>query len=432
MKSVNIRQIWYLFMGVGLSMGVIFANDTALLQTLYSYVPSAQRHAKFLQRLVSSNTPETVALPQIPDREIYTAFPNLRATVPCVQLAHLPTPVQDISTLGKQLEVGQLLIKRHDLTGDGINFGGNKLPKLEFLLADALRNNAKTIIIFGCAGSNFVAAAACCAQRLGLKSIAMLKPQPIAQGVRRNLLLMHQYGAQIHHSPDIATRQHATLQAFVRNKYQVGDLPYVIPTGGSCPLGTVGYVNAAFELKKQIEQGLLQEPDYIYVPSGSKGTAAGLILGAKVAGLKSTIIPVCVEPEDKREYPQSMLNLIKNTNQLLHDADTSFPIIEISEADLPIVFDCGQEPYGMFSKEGVEAMKLLQDTEGIKLDGTYTSKAFSGLIKDARAGKLKDKKVLFWHTYCADDQVQVKHTDYAQLPKSVHSYFTGEIQPLDR
>jgi D-cysteine desulfhydrase len=203
----------------------------------------------------------------------------------------------------------------------------------------------------------------------------------------------------------------------------------VIPYGGASPLGTIGFVNAAFELKQQIKDGEVPEPDVIYVATGSMGTAVGLVLGLKAAGLKTRVVPVRVVPSQTTN-PTKFVTLFNETNALLHAADLAFPIYELPENDVGIVHDFFGSGYGALTKEGVEAIRLVGETERIKLDVTYTGKAFAALIDAAQKGELTDQVVLFWLTLNSRDFSDViEGVDYHELPRCFHRYFEEEVRP---
>ena len=218
-------------------------------------------------------------------------------------------------------------------------YGGNKIRKLEFTLGDALHINVKNVLTFGAAGSNHALATAIYAKQLGLNSISMLVPQPNAYYVRRNLLMSYHCGAELPLCPNIQFVMPlvtlAALYQLLQHRLKSGRFPKVIPMGGSSPLGAVGFVNAAFELKEQIIKGEIPEPDYIYVASGSMGTAAGLTLGLEVIKSKTRLISVRVN-SDKMVNTTGMFKLIKKTNTLLSSLDSSFPRLKFSEYDIDI------------------------------------------------------------------------------------------------
>jgi D-cysteine desulfhydrase len=368
---------------------------------------------------------------------LYQQYPPLAEHLAHLELADLPTPVEQLEHFGSFLGIDNFYIKRDDLTGKNLDvdvrqYGGNKVRKLEFLLADAAVRGADSIVTFGCVGSNHATATAIYAHQLGFEPIVQLKHQPNAYGVRKNLFLMHQHGACMQFYPTLAERLVGTVQTFLRNALDDGKATYFIPTGGSCPLGAIGYVNAAFELKQQIDAGLMPEPDYIYVPAGSLGTISGLLLGAQAAGLKAQIIGVATEPTTPGHFENDIVVLFQKTNALLRSMDSSFPVCVLDKADVVVKHDFCGTSYGLFTREGMAARVLLQGLENILLDGTYTSKTVAALVHDAQEGKLKGKVVLYWHTYFHGDGAGVKSFNYTVLPKCLWKYFETEVQELDK
>lgn len=365
---------------------------------------------------------------------LFDHYPLLRDKLPYISLGEFPTPVEKLDRLGKDIGLDHLYIKRDDLSGKV--YGGNKIRKLEFLLGHALRAEVKGILTFGLVGSGLVLATAIHAKQVGLKSISMLTHRPSTQYVRHNLLMSHYYGAELHQHLNItllpssvnkAIGNVATIYQLLRYKLKYGHFPYVIRNSGSSPLGIIGFVNAAFELKQQIMQGETPEPDRIYVALGSMGTTVGLMLGLKAANLKSRV--VCVRAVDeKTANVRKVPKLLYKTNSFLHLMDPSFPKFEFSEKDIDIRHGFFGQGYTLPTKEGMEAMAQMEGKEGIKLDGTYTGKAFAALIDNAKQQDLRDKVVLFWNTYNSRDFSDVITTaDYRKLPRCFHRYFEKEV-----
>ncbi len=358
----------------------------------------------------------------------------LARKLPYVSLGEFPTPVQRLDQLGMQIGLDSLFIKRDDLSSK--IYGGNKIRKLEFILGDALRTGAKEVLTFGSAGSNHALATAIYARQLGLKSISMLIPQPNAHYVRRNLLMSYHCGAELHQYPNIPFAMPlatlAVLYQLLQHRLKRGQLPRVIPMGGSSPLGAVGYVNAAFELKGQILRGEMPEPDYIYVASGSMGTAAGLMLGLRAINSKTRVVAVRVN-SSSFVNAKGMVSLINKTDSLLSSLDPSFPRLDFSEHDMDIRHGFFGKQYALFTEEGMEAVARMDRYGGIKLEGTYTGKAFAALIDDGKESSLRDKVLLFWNTYNSlDFSKTIATIDYHQLPRCFHRYFEEAVQPLER
>lgn len=368
---------------------------------------------------------------------LFERYPVLKEKLPYVTLGEFPTPVQKLQRLGDRLGISQLYIKRDDLSGKV--YGGNKPRKLEFVLGNALQSKVREVITFGGVGSNHALATAIYARQVGLKSISMLIPQPNTHYLRRNLLMgfhcdaeLHLCGLGLESAGSMPLVYASTLYQLFRHRIKVGRFPQLIPPGGSSPLGVVGFVNAALELREQITYGDLPEPEYIYVASGTMGTAAGLTLGLKVADINSQVVSVRVTNE-KLVNAKGMIKLINKTNSLLCSLDSSFPRLEFSEADIDIRDNYFGGQYALFTKEGMEAISLMKDREKIKLDGTYTGKTVAALRDDAKSGKLKDSAVLFWNTLNSRDFSEaISSVDYHSLPRVFHRYFKVEVQPLDR
>jgi len=361
---------------------------------------------------------------------MFERYPALETALPHRILADLPTPVERSTRLGEAVGLERLFVKRDDLTGR--EYGGNKVRKLEFLLARAIEKGAKEVMTFGCAGSNHAAATAFYAQKVGLRSISMLLPQPNAHSVRRNLLLSFRCGAELHAYRGPRGVAVGVRVQRARHRITMGAYPETIPAGGSSALGAVGYVNAAFELAAQVAGGELPEPDRIYVAAGTTGTAAGLILGLRAAGLRSRVVPVRVTGERFANVSR-ILALLVETNRLLHACAPAFPRFSWSEEDIRLRHDMYGGQYALYTEAAVASVRLAKETEDIRLDGTYTGKAFAALMSDAANGDLGGETVLFWDTYNSRDVSHlISGVDYRDLPRAFHRYFEEDVQPLDR
>lgn len=353
-------------------------------------------------------------------------YPALAESLPYVALAELPTPVTRLEPLEGELGVGELWVKRDDVSGSP--YGGNKVRKLEFLLGQALAEDATDVVTFGAAGSNHALATAVYAARLGMRPASVLTPQHNAAYVGRNLLAQRAAGARLF-LRESHPRQHVAAER-LRSRALGSRRVAVVPMGGTSPLGTVGFVNAAFELAEQVAVGVLPEPDVLYVALGSMGTAAGLAICVAAAGLATRVVPVRVTP-DVVASEAVFAQLVRGTVALLRAADADFPDVADAVATLPIRHDAFGEDYALFTPAGCEAIEIAA-RGGVKLEGTYTGKAFSALIADGRAGLLGGKRVLFWNTYNSRDLGAVTaEVDWRALPKRLHRYFTQPVQELD-
>lgn len=365
---------------------------------------------------------------------LFEKFPDLQKKLSYISFCDLPTPINKLENFSKYLNYKNIYIKRDDLTGKKLEngmrlYGGNKPRKLEFLLADALNKDAKTIITFGCAGSNHALAISVYSKVLGLNSILMLKPQPNSYIVRHNLLFDNFNNSEIKFFENNKVRAIAAQKILEKDKHS-----YLVPTGGSNAIGAIGFVNAALELSGQIQKGELQEPDFIYVATGSCGTTAGLLLGLKIAGLKSKIVSVCVEPEEEKdEFLFKIKNLFKQVNKLLNKLDSTIKLNEFPDNSLIINKNfCGKE-YGLFIKEVMKAGKVFKNLENINLEGTYSAKPIAAIIDDGAKGLINDKVVLFWNTYCGFDFSYLSNFyDYKKLPADFHKYFENDVQEINK
>ncbi len=419
---------------------------------IFSVLLSFALHAETDQNLASTQIEDTTLEGTLADTQnfdfnsnapIFTAFRGLQETLPHITLGTFPTPILKADKFGIflkdafDIDVKNIYIKQDNLSGGKISstqlFGGNKVRKLEFLLADALLCEAETIVTVGNAGSNHALATAIYSKLIGLDCIIMLAPQLNASYLQRNLLM------DLYYSPTIkayfSEAQRAVDEVKISREFILAgkQSPYYIPMGGSNEVGTVGFVNAAFELKEQINQNIIPEPDYIYVTLGSAGTAAGLILGCKAAGLKTKVVAVRISgtPEIKA---QTLQKLITSTNKYLNMFDDKFPIFDINENDYIINHAFAGEKYAQPTKEGATAIRVLRTFEKIQLDGTYTGKTFAGLLFDLiKKPELRDKKILFWNTYCSGHFSEItKNIDYKKLPDLLQGYFRVPVQPLDQ
>jgi len=361
---------------------------------------------------------------------LFEHYPALRERLPHVTLGEYPTPVVRLERLGDELGLDALYLKNDGLSGE--LYGGNKVRKLEFLLADALEKEAKEVLTFGYAGSNHALATAIYARRLRLRAISMLLPQASADYVRRNLLMSQREGAELHHHRNLAALVGATAYQLGRHTIQTGRAPYVIAAGGSSALGAVGFVNAGFELDRQISAGACPPPRRIYVAAGTMGTCVGLAIGLKAAGCKSRIVAVRVT--DGRFVNRKRMNrLFQRTVSLLRSRDPKFPPLEPEQDDIELRGEFFGRGYAMFTEEAMEAVACIERLEGLSLECTYTGKALAALVADARAGRIDQGGALFWNTYSARDlSAAIAGLDYRLLPKDFHRYFSGRATRVEQ
>jgi len=359
---------------------------------------------------------------------IAARFPALAARLPAVPLGEWPTPVQPAEPGELPGPCAGLWLKRDDRCATP--YGGNKVRKLEFLLADALLKDHDAVFTFGVAGSNHALATAIYAQQVGLDALLLLTPQSNSSFVGRNLKLGRWAGARQLHCP---TEAHANRMARILGVRGRGVYPppYRIAGGGSSPLGAVGFVNAGLELAAQVRAGLMPEPDYLYVALGTMGTAAGLALGLAAAGLRTRLVLVRVVRPDIAS-PRRFRTLYHGAARLLHRRDPRFPLAPLDASRIEVRHEFIGPGYARFTAEGMAALGFARQALGIGLEGTYTGKALAALLADLRAGRLANRNVLFWNTYNGRPMpADAMALDYRELPPPFHRYFESPFQPLD-
>ena len=349
---------------------------------------------------------------------LFETYPNLKGKIPWMPLGNFPTPVQKLDNLGREIGAGSFYLKRDDMSSN--IYGGNKIRKLEFLLAEAKQRGASTLITGGGVGSNFSLATTIHGQRLGMRTIVILMDQPTAEYAKKNMLLDYYHKAKMLKVSRRLRRLMIGYQFLINIKPLKGKMPYAIPIGGSNELGSLGFVEAAFELKKQVETGTLPEPDYLFVSAGSLGTFCGLWLGCQLANLKTKVVGVNVSSGNTT----GAATKINKICQYLRKTDSGLPQLKVSNSELTILEDYRGERYAQFTKEGMEAILLMYSLEKIKLEGTYTGKTLAGALDCIKKNHLEDKVLLFWNTYNSVDLSHlIKDIDYHKLPAPFHKYF---------
>lgn len=310
--------------------------------------------------------------------------------LPRYPLGVLPTPVERLDRIGAELGI-ELYAKRDDYTAFAA--GGNKIRKLEYLLPDAIANGATLLITAGGVQSNHARMTAAAAAKCGMKSLLVLRGER-PNAVQGNLLLDTLFGAEFDFVPPeiFNTQLDAVMQRHADAAAKRGERAYLIPVGGSTPLGAMGYVNCIRETAEQYAAAGRPAPDVIVVTGGSGGTLAGILVGCamywpdtKVMGVLVTVSPI--------PYPQRVANAVNAAAEFI-GLDRRW-----TPDDLWIESSHVGPGYGILTDECVAAIKLAAQHEGMLLDPVYTGKTFAGLIAAARSGKIaRGSNVLFVHT----------------------------------
>lgn len=311
---------------------------------------------------------------------------------PRLHIVHFPTPLEPLDRLSAALKGPRIWIKRDDCTG--LATGGNKARKLEFLMADAIQRGADTIITSGATQSNHARQTAAFAARLGMKCKLVLeervKPGDIGFRNNGNALLDRLVGAETLFVP-AGTETSPLISEIAQDCSANGGTPYVVPVGGSNPVGTMGYVHAARELNAQAAE-LKLNIDEIVLASGSAGTQAGLLVGFRACELSAPVLGVSVG-KSKDVLGRIVLNLAQQT------ADFAGVDMVIALGDVLVSSEFVGQGYGLPTSQAIEAIELTARHEGILLDPVYTGKAMAGLIHRIRHGIYKPgQNIVFWHT----------------------------------
>jgi D-cysteine desulfhydrase family pyridoxal phosphate-dependent enzyme len=314
--------------------------------------------------------------------------------IPRLHFAHLPTPIEPLPRLSAALGGPNLWIKRDDQTG--LALGGNKTRKLEFLVAQAQADGARTLITAGAVQSNHCRQTAAAAARFGFDCILVLSGDKPGEA-NGNYLLDDLLGAQIVWTT--RPQRDAALQQTFDQAWADGRRPYLIPYGGSSPAGALGYLFAMQELMEQCSRSEdLPVFDWVVFASSSGGTHAGLAAGARLFGFPGKVLGISID--EKQDVLQARVAaLASQTTDLLGEPQIFAPEDILANADY---LGGG---YGVMGQREIEAIHLFASTEGVLLDPVYTGRSAAGLIDLIRLGNSnlhlsfrRQDQVLFWHT----------------------------------
>ncbi|MCC7073929.1 MAG: pyridoxal-phosphate dependent enzyme [Deltaproteobacteria bacterium] len=308
--------------------------------------------------------------------------------LPSVGWVQEPSPLTALTTLARHLGLAALHVKRDDLL-PGLH-GGNKLRKLDLLLATAPFKDAPRIASLGAIGSGHLAACVAAATALGKRVDAFMFDEPLSEGVLENLAFVASgpsaitfFGSRL----EIAARKPSLVLAPV-----VDGVP-MIPPGGTLPAAVAGFVRAAFELRAQIDAGLLEPPDVVYCALGTAGTAAGLALGLGLAGVRAELRAVSTV-ERVFATDRALHKVIAGAARWLSEHGVACTAAQA----LPVRIVRTQlgRGYGVPSAQSIAAVEVLR-SEGVASEPVYTGKAFAALLADAARHQGK-QRVLFWST----------------------------------
>ena len=346
------------------------------------------------------------------ESSLRSAFPGLGDRIAPVELGDFPTPVERLASFERELELDGLFIKRDDLSAPG--YGGGKPRKLEFLLGEAQASGAARIITWGGAGSNQAVAVAAHGARVGLPVTLLLLPQRPTASLRENLVADAAFGAELLPVSSQAEARHLAHELAA----QAQPPGYVIPMGGSSPLGNLGFVNAAFELDEQIQSGVLPEPDAVYIAMGTMGSAVGLLIGLMATGRDTRVVAVRAS-SPATSSAAGFQALFEATVDYVVARDPSFPKLAFDSSRID--FDGTQlgRGYGRATAAGQVAVSTLRRTSGLKLETTYTGKALAALMHDRSD---RGRILLFWNTHNSQP-LPSDSTPREEFPSAFQAYF---------
>ncbi len=353
-----------------------------------------------------------------PKPYLFREYPELEEKIEWVSLGDFPTPVHRIENLGPN----NLWVKRDDQSCT--LYGGNKIRKLEFIAGDIQKKKKKHVVTMGGIGTNHGLATAVICNKLGLGCTLLLFKQPVTSHVKENLLLFKKYNAETLYRGSLWN----TVLAYYLYERIKKPSAYFLFAGGSTVRGTIGYVNAVFELKDQIDRGEVPEPEHIFCPLGSNGTVAGIALGVLLTGLQSKVTGVRVTASHLGPFPActpgTVRGLMKQVYEYLKKLSDNIPEVKI---EAPYIEDnFFGSAYGMPTEKGIEAMRLCREKVGLKLEPTYTAKTFAAFLECCGMDNNKGP-MLYWHTCSSVDlSIEAASVDYRELPGALQSFIEAD------
>ena len=320
---------------------------------------------------------------------LHQRHPELTESMHHVPLGTGPTPVRRLE--GLERGAAELWLKDDGAYGDG-GWGGNKVRKLEWILPEAERRRARTILTFGGLGTNWGLATALYGRDRGLGTALVLLDQPVDDHVRAQQQRLKASGAALHYT-HTKPRTAAMMPWLMARHSGGGRPPYLQPPGGSSAVGSMGYVEAAYEIADQVGAGELPAPSHVVTTVGSGGTAAGLALGLALAGLEATVVGIVVNDGLRLDTP-ALTRLAGRTRRLLADRGAT-----VGEPHLRLrSLDGWMGPgYGHPTDESSEAIALAR-SEDLALDPVYTAKTMAAVLDMAAQGRFGSGPVLYVHT----------------------------------
>jgi 1-aminocyclopropane-1-carboxylate deaminase/D-cysteine desulfhydrase-like pyridoxal-dependent ACC family enzyme len=355
-------------------------------------------------------------------------LPELRS-IPRIDLVQAPTPLVQYEQLGQRIGYPDLWVKQENLTSS--TYGGNKPRKLEYALGEALSRKCGSVVTIGGIGTNHGLATAIFSRQLVLACHLVLFEQPVTRHVQSSLCLMHRFGATLHYAPNYAAIAWRVSRLLAPTKLRLTDQPMAyIPGGGTSPVNIIGIVDAVFELREQIDALGLKPPVKLFCAVGTGGTLAGLILGCKLCKLPTRVMGVRVIDRFMAN-PYRIAFLANRALAVIKQRCKNVDLPLFLPRDVTIMEGYFGERYGAVTREGRNALALAAEY-GIKLETTYTAKAFAAMIDSVKTISPQAGPIIFWNSFnSVDYTAQAETVDYRELPRTFHRFFSGSVEMVE-
>ncbi|MCC6806010.1 MAG: pyridoxal-phosphate dependent enzyme [Deltaproteobacteria bacterium] len=351
---------------------------------------------------------------------LFARYPSLSEQLAWMPLASVPTPVEKMTAIADWLSRDDVWMKRDDLISP--LYGGNKVRRYEYVLAEAKRLGRTRIVTVGGLASTQVMATALFGKAHGFKVSAVYFDQPATRFMQEALLVDATAGAEMIYGGGYLRTIWKTIGAYRREPGA-----YFIPPGAANPIANLGYVDAMFELAEQVERGEMPRPDLIVLPTGSSGTLAALGIGARLLGWNTEIVGVRITLKIATNA-LTVGAVARGTWKFMRAKSKELSAQAIDPIRYRLLHSALGRGYGYPTDAAVAAMPMVQRLLGCSGEVTYSAKALVGLRELAQSEATRGKTILFWNTL-SSQRPDVSGVDpFTVLPPDFHRFFRGEPQ----